>query len=331
MLREASLKAIIEAAELLSNGALVSFPTETVYGLGANALDGKAVARIYEAKGRPQFNPLIVHVPDLLHAKEFADFSDVALNVASKFWPGPLTLILPKKKDCAISDLCTAGLDTIALRVPSHPIAQDVLRRAELPIAAPSANKSGEPSPTAPIHVQQSLGDKVDMILAGGKCDVGLESTVLDLSGDTPFILRPGAITSEHLKGVIGDVDLHVADDKDQSKPKSPGLLLKHYAPSCSVRLNAVDLEEGEALLGFGSLRFMGVKSGGAAMDLPDTQVRNLSESGDLYEAAANLFAYLRELDQPAHKGIAVMNIPGKGIGIAINDRLARAAVSSEK
>ncbi len=331
MLREASLNAIIDAVKLIGEGKLVSFPTETVYGLGANALDGKAVAQIFEAKGRPSFNPLIVHVAELDMAKEFAVFNEAAMNIAAKFWPGPLTLILPKTKDCPISDLCTAGLDTIAIRVPAHPVAQDLLRRAELPIAAPSANKSGEPSPTAPVHVQQSLGDKVDLILAGGKCTVGLESTVLDLSGDKPLILRPGAITLEHISSILPDVESYEVRASEEDAPKSPGQLVKHYAPNRPVRLNAVDIEEGEALLAFGSIRFMGIRSGGAASNLPDTQIRNLSESGDLHEAAANLFAFLRELDREEHSRIAVMNIPDKGIGLAINDRLSRAAAANSK
>lgn len=324
-IREASLKAINEAAEYITDGKLVAFPTETVYGLGANALDGKAVAKIFEAKGRPKFNPLIVHVPDLRIAQEIAVFSDTAITLAEKFWPGPISFILPLRRDSGISELCTAGLDTIALRIPSHPIAQDLLRRAEVPVAAPSANASGEPSPTAPIHVKESLEDKVDIILAAGKCTVGLESTVLDLSTEVPTILRSGAITKEDIAEYIPDI-LYVSETTNH--PKSPGQTLKHYAPKQPIRLNALDIEEGEALLAFGNIKFMGLKNGGAASELPETQIRNLSENGDLYEAAANLFAYLRELDLPEHKSIAVMNIPNKGIGVAINDRLSRAAAA---
>lgn len=327
-IKETSLNAIIEAASLIGEGKLVAFPTETVYGLGANALDGQAVAKIFEAKGRPKFNPLIVHIPDLETAKEIAVFNELSKRLADKFWPGPLTMILPRKLDSGISDLCTAGLETIAVRVPSHPVAQDLLRRAEVPIAAPSANASGEPSPTAPIHVKDSLGNKVDMILAGGKCHVGLESTVIDMSAEIPTILRSGAITKEDIAEYIPDVSyLHEVTDK----PKSPGQTLKHYAPHIPVRLNAIDVEEGEALLGFGNLKFMGLKKGGSVTELPETQIRNLSENSDLYEAAANLFAYLRELDRPEHKGIAIMNIPEKGIGVAINDRLVRAAMEKNR
>lgn len=305
----------------------MAFPTETVYGLGANALDGQAVARIFEAKGRPQFNPLIVHVPDLETAQELAVFDERALAVARQFWPGPLTLILPKTENCPVSELCTAGLDTIAIRVPRHPVAQDLLRRCELPIAAPSANKSGEPSPTAPVHVQQSLGAKVDLILAAGKCAVGLESTVLDLSGNDALILRPGAISDEDLRSFLPLVRYHAVTTE---APRSPGQMLRHYAPSIPVRMNAVDIEADEALLAFGSTKFMGIKSGGAVSGLPEQQIRNLSESGDLHEAAANLFAYLRELDRAEYVRIAVMNIPEKGIGVAINDRLRRAVAAAE-
>ena len=326
IIKEASLNAIIDGAERINKGELVAFPTETVYGLGANAIDGEAVARIFEAKGRPTFNPLIVHVPDLDIAKEIAEFDERALSVAEKFWPGPITFILPHRKDSPVSDLCTAGLDTIAIRVPSHPIAQDLLRHAEVPIAAPSANKSGEPSPTAPIHVVESLGNAADLVLAAGKCQVGLESTVLDLSVKQPVILRSGYVTREDLEPLLPDV---VYMSEITNKPKSPGQTLKHYSPSIPVRINAVDVEEGEALLAFGSIKFMGIRSGGAAADLPDSQIRNLSENGDLYEAAANLFSYLRELDKPEYKRIAVMNVPETGIGVAINDRLFRAAAEN--
>lgn len=323
-IHEASTRAIRDAANIIRSGGLVAFPTETVYGLGANALDGKAAAKIFEAKGRPAFNPLIVHVPDFETAASLAEFNDMARELATAFWPGALTLILPKREGCPVSDLCTAGLETIALRVPSHPVAQDLMRQAEVPIAAPSANASGEPSPTAPIHVVQSLGDKVDMILAAGRCTVGLESTVFDLSGENPVILRPGGVTAEMLTEVIGHEVRQGSDDR--TAPKSPGQLLKHYAPGIPVRLHAVDVGEGEALLAFGSIKFMGIRGGGAAKDLPEARVRNLSERGDLHEAAANLFAYLRELDNPAHKAIAVMDIPKNGIGSAINERLRRAA-----
>jgi L-threonylcarbamoyladenylate synthase len=328
LLKEANDQAISEAADILRAGGLVAFPTETVYGLGANALDGIAVAKIFAAKGRPQFNPLIVHSHDLESLSHLVDFNDDALRVAARFWPGPLTMILPRRGDCAISDLCSAGLPTLAVRVPSHPVAVKLLSVAGVPVAAPSANRSGTLSPTAPLHVMQSLGDAVDMILAAGPTQFGLESTVLDLSGDTPVILRPGAITAEEISATLGK---NVAYDLgDHDAPKSPGQLLKYYAPSIPVRMGAVDVEPGEALLAFGSLKFMGLRGGGFAKDLPDTALRNLSDQGDLYQAAANLFRMLRDLDRPDHTRIAVMNIPDLGVGVAINDRLRRAAASSQ-
>ncbi len=322
--KSANEKTIAEAAQLLRAGKLVAFPTETVYGLGANALDGAAVARIFAAKGRPQFNPLIVHVADMAAVEELVELNDMARVVAQNFWPAPLTMILPRRKDCAVNELCSAGLPTLAVRIPAHKVAQALLNAAGVPIAAPSANTSGQISPTTPLHVIESLGDKVDMILAGGACEVGLESTVLDLSGDTPVVLRPGGITAEQIAQIL-DCDVPY-DLGDHGAPKSPGQLLKHYAPSVPVRLKAIDVEKGEALLSFGSDKFMGIRGGGAAKDLPDTAHFNLSESGDLYEAAANLFAMLHALDRPEHKSIAVMNIPDTGLGIAINDRLRRAA-----
>lgn len=321
----ANSKSVMQAAEILANGGLVGMPTETVYGLAANALDGKAVAKIFEAKGRPSFNPLITHVNDVDAVLELAEMSDHARALADVFWPGPLTMILLRRDDSGLSDLVTAGLPTVAVRVPSHKTARALIKACGFPIAAPSANKSGTLSPTAPMHVAQSLGDKVDLILADGASSVGLESTVVDCSGETPVVLRPGGITAEDISDVLGFKVEYDLGEKGEDV-KSPGQLLKHYAPSIPVRLNAVDLEDGEALLSFGSIKFMGVCGGGAANDLPDDQMRHLSKDGDLYEAAANLFAYLRELDKPEYKAIAVMNIPNTGIGIAINDRLQRAA-----
>ncbi len=320
----ATEKTIREAAALIKEGGLVVFPTETVYGLGANALDGQAVARIFEAKGRPQFNPLIIHVCDEAAAAELVVMNEQARLVSSRFWPGPLTMILPRRDDCPVSDLCSAGLPTLAVRVPAHPVACALLKAAGMPVAAPSANKSGTLSATTPVDVSGTLGDAVDMILAAGSCPVGLESTVLDLSGGVPLVLRPGAVTAAEISAVLGE---EVSYDRgDHEKPKSPGQLLRHYAPSIPLRLNAIDLEPGEALLAFGSDRFMGIKGGGSAKDLPESARENLSESGDLNEAAANLFAMLHALDQSDHKAIAVMNIPDQGLGIAINDRLSRAA-----
>lgn len=315
-----------KAAEILARGGLVAFPTETVYGLGANANDGQAVARIFAAKGRPSFNPVIVHVPDAEAAFALVHADDRARRVAEAFWPGPLTVILPRRDDCPVSDLCAAGLPTLAVRVPAHPAAQALLKVCAFPVAAPSANVSGSVSATTPQHVAEGLGEKLDLIIAAGACAVGLESTVLDLSGPEPAVLRPGAVTVDDIADVLGvPVSLDLGD---HDKPKSPGQLLRHYAPGVPVRLNAVDLQTGEALLAFGSIKFMGVRGGGAAAGLPDTARRNLSDTGDLYEAAANLFRMLRELDRPEHTAIAVMNIPDTGLGVAINDRLRRAAVA---
>lgn len=327
-IQSANDESIAKAAEILKSGGLVGMPTETVYGLAANALDGEAVAKIFEAKGRPSFNPLIIHVPDLRTAQAYVQVSEDAQAIAQAYWPGPITMILPKAKDCPISELASAGLDTLAIRAPSHCVAQKLLKTCNLPLAAPSANKSGSLSPTTPAHVHDSLGGQVDMILAAGACDVGLESTVLDLSGKVPVVLRPGGISPAQIQDVLGcevSTETGVSD-----APKSPGLLLKHYAPSLPVRLNAIDLEAGEALLAFGSVKFMGVKDGAAASSLPDEMRRNLSEGQDLHEAAANLFAMLKDLDQSGAKGIAVMAIPNEGIGLAINDRLSRAAQSHQ-
>lgn len=323
IIKTASAQSINEAAERLRGGDLVVIPTETVYGLGANALDGKAVAKIFEAKNRPSFNPLIVHVADKHEAEKYAVMDDRAKAVAAQFWPGPLTIVLPRKMDSGISDLVSAGLPTIAIRVPAHLTARQLLKNAGIPVAAPSANASGEPSATTPQHVVDSLGDRAPFILADGACKVGLESTVLDLTGATPAILRPGAISAEDLEPVIGAV---AYEHSETEKPKSPGMLLKHYAPKTPVRLRAVDVEKGEALLAFGSTKFMGVRDGGFAKDLPEDSFRNLSESGDLHEAAANLFSHLRALDKPEHSAIAVMDIPKTGVGVAIWDRLERAA-----
>ncbi len=324
IIKTATPDTIAEAARLLVAGEVVAFPTETVYGLGANALDGRAVARIFEAKRRPSFNPVIVHVPDRKAAERYVEADARARALMDAFWPGPLTLVLPKKADGGLSDLVSAGLPSVAIRVPAHPVAQALLKAAGVPIAAPSANASGEPSATTPRHVQDSLGGRIPFILAAGACAVGLESTVLDLTEAKPLILRPGAVTAEDLGPYLGTVAYDGAED--HAAPKSPGQLLKHYAPSIPVRLRAVDVNPGEALLAFGSIKFMGIKGVGAAKDLPPAQYRNLSEQGDLHEAAANLFTMLRDLDQTGHSGIAVMDIPAIGVGIAINDRLKRAA-----
>lgn len=312
------------AAARLQAGGLVAFPTETVYGLGADATNDKAVAGIFEAKGRPTFNPVIVHVNDRAAAEQLVVFSTRAKLLAEIFWPGPLTLILPRRDDCPVSLLCSAGLPTLAVRCPAHPVARQLIQKLGKPIAAPSANASGTLSPTTPQHVSESLGDKAGMILAGGKSTVGLESTVVDMSGDLPVLLRPGAVTLDDLDMHIGEVLVELEAVGDN--PKSPGQLLKHYAPNTPLRLNAVDVKKGEALLGFGPLRFMGVEGGGHAKDLPQNQRMSLSDTGDLHEAAANLFSMLHTLDAGGFARIAVMNIPDTGLGLAINDRLRRAA-----
>lgn len=307
--------AIARAAACLRSGGLVAFPTETVYGLGADATDDRAVARVFAAKGRPRFNPLIVHTASGAAAERLAAFDDRAERLADGFWPGPLTLVLTRRPECPVSPLASAGLDTVAVRVPGHPVAQALLARTGIPVAAPSANRSGEVSPTTAAHVRDSLGDRVPMILAGGRCPVGLESTVVDLSGPTMRILRPGAITATAIAAALGEPVAPpppVAGAADA--PASPGQLASHYAPRAQVRLDARQAEPGEALLTFGP----DLRSG--------PMVLNLSETGDLAEAAANLFAHLRALDAGGPPSIAVVPIPDRGLGVAINDRLRRAA-----
>ena len=307
--RAAGAESLAAAAEIIRAGGLVAFPTETVYGLGGDATQGETVARIFEAKGRPSFNPLIVHVAEVSWVAGLAETDARFEKLAAAFWPGPLTLVMRRRKDCPASELVSAGLDSIALRMPDHPVAQELLHAAGRPLAAPSANASGTISPTLAQHVHDSLGDKVDLILDGGPCRVGLESTVLDLTQATAAILRPGVITAEEIAAVIGALTQAADDPK---APKSPGQLASHYAPSLPLRLNAKTAAADEAFLGFGT-------SAGAAL--------NLSETGDLREAAANLFAMLRALDVRAkYRGIAVASVPATGIGLAINDRLTRAA-----
>ncbi len=299
------------AAALLQSGEVVAFPTETVYGLGADATNDRAAARIFEVKGRPSFNPLIVHFESLEAAAREIETNPWAEALAEAFWPGPLTLVLPRRPDSRISLLCSAGLPTLAVRVPRHEIGQRLLQAAQRPLAAPSANASGRISPTSAAHVAASLGNRVPMILDGGDCEVGLESTVVDLSGDQPVILRPGGITRAQLEAVLGPV----GEAAEDSGIKSPGMMTSHYAPSLPIRLAASSVNGEEALLAFGSAPLKG-----AAV------TANLSESGDLGEAAANLFALLHELDREGLKSIAVMPVPEEGLGVAINDRLRRAA-----
>ena len=309
--------AIREAAGLIAAGKLVAFPTETVYGLGADATNDDAVAAIYAAKDRPAFNPLIVHFADGDAAAAAAAFDGRAENLARAFWPGALTLVLPRRPRCALSLLVSAGLDSVAVRVPDHAVAQALLQGARCPIAAPSANRAGRLSPTRAEHVAQSLGGAVDLILDGGLCRLGVESTVVDLTGEAAALLRPGGVAAEDIEALIGplappggDVSLVVPDGG--GAPKSPGLAGRHYAPDRPLRLEAQEARPGEALLAFGP---------GAP-----THALNLSPSGDVAEAAANLFAMLRALDRPENGAIAVMPIPERGLGRAINDRLRRAA-----
>lgn len=310
--RPASSGAIALAAERLTRGGLVAFPTETVYGLGADATNGRAVAAIFEMKGRPRFNPLIVHLPDAKTAQRHGLFDARALALASAFWPGPLTMVVKRRGDSPLSELVSAGLDTVALRVPAHPVARAVLEACALPLAAPSANPSGYLSPTTADHVADGFGDADLLVLDGGPCRVGLESTVVDLSepGEAR-LLRAGAVTAEALAEHIGPVRAAEAGDAI----RAPGMLTSHYAPHRAVRLDARAVANDEAILGFGA-----DMPAGAAMS------RNLSPEGDLREAAANLFAMLHELDRPGIAAIAVVPIPGAGLGEAIRDRLRRAA-----
>lgn len=294
------------AAALLGAGQLVAFPTETVYGLGGDARNDMAVARIFEAKGRPRFNPLIVHVPSIEAAKLYVEWDDAADRLASAFWPGPLTLVLPLKADSGLSPLVTADLPTLAIRVPEHPVVRQLLSTFDGPVAAPSANPSGKISPTSAAHVAAGLTGRIAAILDGGACGVGLESTILGLA-DGPVLLRPGGLPQEVIEAALGaDIPHHQSGDP----LTAPGQMTSHYAPGAPIRLNATDLRAGEMLLGFGSVE--------AAL--------NLSASGDLTEAAANLFGHLHAMDAMAPKVIAVSPIPDHGLGRAINDRLCRAA-----
>jgi L-threonylcarbamoyladenylate synthase len=295
---------ISDAARILRDGGLVAFPTETVYGLGADATNGEAVAAIFAAKGRPLFNPLIVHVADIEEALRHVEMSPRARALAEKFWPGALTLVLPRRKNSPLSLLVSAGLDSVALRAPSHPAAIALLKEAGKPVAGPSANKSGQVTATTAQHVADSLTGKVDFILDAGSATLGIESTVVGFDGDRPLLLRPGAIPRGEIEDMIGPLGA------PGTLIRSPGQLASHYAPRAALRLNAGEIESGEVLLGFG--------------DAPGSKL-NLSPRGDLREAAANLFAMLRELDKTATR-IAVSPIPSTGIGEAINDRLIRAA-----
>lgn len=299
------------AVSALREGKLVAFSTETVYGLGADATNDQAIARIFELKGRPLFNPLIIHVSTEDQAKTLVTWNDVAKKLADSFWPGPLTMVLPRQPNCNISYLASAGLDSLAVRAPDHNLAQQLLKYVELPIAAPSANKSGYISPTTAVHVDKEFGPELSFILDGGPCQIGLESTVIDLTTIQPQILRPGGITREQVEDIIGPL----AIDASSSEIKSPGLLKKHYSPNALLRLDVINPMEGEVLIGFGP-------------QAPEKAI-NLSPTGNLMEAATNFFSTLRKLDSEGNKRLAVMPIPKTGLGLAINDRLKRAAAIS--
>ncbi|MBO4222177.1 L-threonylcarbamoyladenylate synthase [Bradyrhizobium neotropicale] len=328
----AGTAATAAAADVLAKGGLVAFPTETVYGLGADATNATAIAHLYQAKGRPAFNPLIAHVGDLAAARRIARFDAVATALAEAFWPGPLTLVLPKTEGCPVAELATAGLDTVAVRVPAHAIARDILRALGRPVVAPSANLSGHVSPTTAEHVASDLLGRIDLIVDGGPVEVGVESTIVGCF-ERATLLRPGGLPRAEIERVLGhrldQLPASAESDNGQplapgdgGKPLAPGMLASHYAPRTRVRLNADRIEPGEALLAFGPLSISGVDSAVAVM--------NLSTDGDLAEAAANLFGYLRALDTKAARAIAVMPIPHEGLGEAINDRLRRAAVGRE-
>jgi L-threonylcarbamoyladenylate synthase len=312
--------AIARAAGLLRAGELVAFCTETVYGLGGDATNELAVAAIFAAKGRPRFNPLISHYPDADAAFRHVIPNDAARRLAAAFWPGSLTLVLPRRADCPVALLAGAGLETLAVRVPDHPTALALLRAVDRPVAAPSANRSGQVSPTTARHVMEGLGGRIAAVLDSGPCRVGVESTVLDLSGPRPVLLRPGGVAAEAIEAVVGPVDRpppHAVAQTGRGLA-SPGLLVSHYAPSLPVRLNATHVDADEALLAFGPpLRGAGT-------------MFNLSAAGDVTEAAARLFTGLRWLDQEGVRlglrRIAAMAVPDAGLGLAINDRLARAA-----
>ena len=309
---KADSAAIQEAAAALRQGGLVAFPTETVYGLGADACHGEAIARLYAAKGRPAFNPLISHVADAEAARRLAVFDAAAEKLAAAFWPGPLTLVLPKQAACPVAPLALAGLDSIAVRVPSDRTARALLDAFGGPIVAPSANRSGHVSPTSAAHVLADLRGRIDLILDDGPCAVGVESTIVALLGE-PTLLRPGGLPREEIERVLGrPLAAPVADDSDDA-PMAPGMLASHYAPKARLRLDAMP-RAGEALLAFGPAPSFAGKT------------LNLSPRGDLIEAAANLFSHLRALDASGASSIAVMPVPHEGLGDAINDRLARAA-----
>jgi len=311
-----SEQAIELASKVLSGAGLVAFPTETVYGLGADARNARAVAAIYAAKNRPQFNPLISHVPTIENAFALGRETPMATALAACFWPGPMTLVLDRTTDCPIAMLTSAGLEKLAIRVPAHPDARRLLTAFGAPVAAPSANPSGRISPSRADHVIQSLDGEIDLVLDGGPCSSGLESTIIDASGEQAVILRPGGITREAITACLESAGLksEIASPNQTASPVSPGQLASHYAPNATVRMNADSAQDGEELIGFGRVAGAGLLR------------MNLSESGDLQEAAAHLFDMLHRADATGTSQIAVAPIPATGLGEAINDRLRRAA-----
>lgn len=310
----ANPQTVADAAALLQRGDLCAFATETVYGLGADATNSDAVLKIYETKGRPRFNPLISHCADLEMAERFGTFSPLARRLADAFWPGPLTLVVPLKPDAGLSDLVTAGLDTVGLRVPAHPMARDLIATLGRPVAAPSANPSGKLSPTTAEHVRTAFSGAVP-VLDGRPCQNGLESTIIAIVGDTVTQLRAGALAREDIEAFLGHP---IALAVPNAAITAPGMLKSHYAPNAALRLDAPAPEPGEAYLAFGPA---------PANDGP---LLNLSQSADLREAAQNLFAHLARLDASGARSIAVAPIPHIGLGEAINDRLERAAAPRE-
>jgi L-threonylcarbamoyladenylate synthase len=317
---KADSAAVGEAVRCLAAGGLVAFPTETVYGLGADATNGQAIARLYEAKGRPAFNPLIAHVAAIGAAQEIARLDPDAERLAASFWPGPLTLVLPKTARCPVAELATAGLDTVAVRVPQHAVAQNLLAAFGRPIVAPSANRSGHVSPTRAAHVLADLRGRVDIIIDGGATSVGIESTIVACLGE-PMLLRPGGVSREAIERALSRPLADRSAAADDATPIAPGMLTAHYAPRTRLRLDADAVAAGEALLAFGPTLAEG--AAGAA------SILNLSTRGDVIEAATNLFSHLRALDAAGATAIAVMPIPRQGLGEAINDRLARGAAAA--
>ncbi len=313
---------IRRAAMALRAGRLVVFPTETVYGLGGDATNADAVAGIFAAKGRPSFNPLISHVPNFQSALKFGSFDEQATALAKAFWPGPLTLVVPRAPNSPIAQLTTAGLDTIALRVPAHPVARALLEETGLPLAAPSANISGRISPTKAVHARGLESEKIEMILDGGTCEIGLESTIVLCAGGNPRLLRPGGVSRGQVQAILGQ-KIQNSPNKAEKTVISPGQLESHYAPDAEIRINVTHTKPGEGLLAFGPTQ----PEGSDAAEI----VLNLSLTGNLDEAAANLFDYLHRMDIKKIAAIAVMPIPETGLGIAINDRLRRAAAPRER